>query len=133
MKETIEVTCGIRQGCSISTLLFKMVTFCIIEDLQKKGKIYRVGEYEGNSLWLADDATLIANSKEDVEENINALIESGRGYGLNINKLKTKIIQVRGTKNIKNIGEYGVEEGIQYLRIKIDKIRSLEIPGCVTV
>ena len=37
MKETIEVTCGIRQGCSISTLLFKMVTFCIIEDLEKKG------------------------------------------------------------------------------------------------
>ena len=36
MKETIKVTCGIRQGCSISTLLFKMVTFCIIEDLQKK-------------------------------------------------------------------------------------------------
>ena len=29
--ETIEVTCGIRQGCSISTLLFKMVTFNIIE------------------------------------------------------------------------------------------------------
>ena len=30
IQETIEVTCGIRQGCSISTLLFKMVTFCII-------------------------------------------------------------------------------------------------------
>ena len=86
MKETIEVTCGIRQGCSISTLLFKMVTFCIIEDLQKKGKIYRVGKYEGNSLWLADDATLIANSKEDVEDNINVLIESGGEYGMNLNK-----------------------------------------------
>ena len=30
MKETIELTCGIRQGCSISTLLYKIVTFCII-------------------------------------------------------------------------------------------------------
>ena len=76
MKEPIEVTCGIRQGCSISTLLFKMVTFCIIEDLQMKGKIYKVAEYEGNSLWLADDATLIANSKENVEENIKVLEES---------------------------------------------------------
>ena len=63
MKETIEVTCGIKQGCSISTLLFKMVTFCIIEDLQNKGRIYKIGKYEGNSLWLADDATLISNSK----------------------------------------------------------------------
>ena len=29
MRETIEVTGGIRQGCSISTLLFKMVTYKI--------------------------------------------------------------------------------------------------------
>jgi len=64
MKETIEVTCGIRQGCSISTLLFKMVTYCIIEELLKNGKQYRIREYKGNSLWLADDVTLIANSKK---------------------------------------------------------------------
>ena len=39
MKETIEVTCGIRQGCSISTLLFKMVTFSIIEELLEQGEL----------------------------------------------------------------------------------------------
>ena len=77
MKEMIEVTCGIRQGCSISTLLFKMVTFCIIEELLKNGKLYGIREYKGNSLWLADDATLIANSKENVEEIIKALILAG--------------------------------------------------------
>ena len=27
MKETIDVTCGIRQGCSISALLFILITF----------------------------------------------------------------------------------------------------------
>ena len=42
MQETIEVTGGIRQGCSISTLLFKMVTFCIIEDLEREGAIYEI-------------------------------------------------------------------------------------------
>merc|ERR1711942_17750 len=36
MKSTIEVTKGIRQGCSISTLLFKMGTFTIIEELNNK-------------------------------------------------------------------------------------------------
>ena len=41
-----------------------------------KGKIYRIGKYEGNSLWLADDATLVAGSREDVEHNIKTLIES---------------------------------------------------------
>ena len=113
MKETIEVTCRIRQGCSISTLLFKMVTFCIIEELLKNGKIYRIREYEGNSLRLADDATLIVNSKEKVEEIIKALIIAGGEYGLNLNKLKTKIIQVRGKKELKKIDE------VQYLGIKI--------------
>ena len=63
-----KVTCGIRQGCSISTLLFKMVTFCIIEDMEKKGKLYRIDEYIRNSLWLADDATPIGGSKEDMKK-----------------------------------------------------------------
>ena len=119
MKETIEFTCEIRQGCSISTLLFKMVTFCIIEDRQTKGKLYRVGKYEGNSLWLADDATLVASSKKDVEDNIKILIELGSKYGLNLNKTKTKILHVRGTKDIKEIGEYTVEDEVQYLGINL--------------
>ena len=119
MKETIEVTCGIRQGCSISTLLFKMVTFCIIEDMLTKGRKYKVGKYEGNSLWLADDATLVASSREDVEENIKILIESGSKYGLNLNKTKTKILHVRGTKDVKEIGGYTVEDEVQYLGVNL--------------
>ena len=66
LKETIEVTCGIRQGCSISTLLFKMITFCIIKELEEKVKLYKVDQYNGNSLWLADDATVIAGTKEEI-------------------------------------------------------------------
>ena len=112
MKETIEVTCGIRQGCSISTLLFKMVTFCIIEDMEKKGKLYRIDEYIGNSLWLADDATLIAGSKEDMEENIEVLIESAGKYGLMLNELKTKVLHVRGSEKVEKIGDYIVEEKV---------------------
>ena len=117
MKEKIEVTYGIRQGCSISTLLFKMITFCIIEELLKKTK-YRIRNYEGNSLWLADDATLIANSKKEVKKIIEALEEAGGEYGLNLNKQKTKIIQIRGNRKIKKIGEFEIEE-VKYLGIKI--------------
>merc|ERR1711874_717679 len=38
MNRKIEVTSGIRQGCCISTLLFKLVTFKIIDELRKKKK-----------------------------------------------------------------------------------------------
>ena len=49
-QETIDVICGIRQGCNISTLLFKMVTFSIIEELEEKGWKYEIDKYKGNSL-----------------------------------------------------------------------------------
>ena len=35
MRKKIEVTGGIRQGCCISTLLFKMVAFTIIDELRE--------------------------------------------------------------------------------------------------
>ena len=41
LKRTIEVTSGIRQGCSISTLLFKLVTFTMIEKLKSKTKPFK--------------------------------------------------------------------------------------------
>ena len=77
MKSTIEVTSGIRQGCIISTLLFKMVTFTIIEELNSKATRYKKGEYEGNSLWLADDATIIASSIENLLEALEILKIAG--------------------------------------------------------
>ena len=94
VQETIEVTCGIRQGCSISTLLFKMVTFCIIEDLENQGVTYEIDKYKEISLRLADDTTIIANSVENLKTNIKTLITSVRKYGLEINEDKSKIMQV---------------------------------------
>ena len=51
LRKTIEVTSGIRQGCSVSTLLFKMVTFTMIEQLKSEADLYKIGVYNGNSLW----------------------------------------------------------------------------------
>ena len=45
MKKTIDVTGGIRQGCSISTLLFKMVTFTMLEDLRNQADLYKIKKY----------------------------------------------------------------------------------------
>ena len=119
MKEMIEVTCGIRQGCSISTLLFKMVTFSIIEELLEQGELYSIREYEGNSLWLADDATIIANSKENASKALKALEKAGGKCGLELSTQKTKIVQIRGNKTVEEIGDYKIEEEVKYLGIQI--------------
>ena len=67
---------------------------------------------------MADDDTLIADSKKKVEEIIQALITAGGEYGLNFNKSKTKIIQIRGKKELTKINEYDIEGDVQYLGIK---------------
>ena len=85
MKEKVEVTGGIRQGCCISTLLFKMVTFKIIEELRKE-KRYKVGKFDDNSIWLADDATLIAEDLKTMEKLLDCLSRVGGEYGLEINE-----------------------------------------------
>merc|ERR1711874_813617 len=90
MKRTIEVTCGIRQGCSISTLLFKMVTFTIIEKLRENTDLYKIGKYIGNSPWLADDATIIAAKEGNVDKAIKALEIAGGECGLELSEEKTR-------------------------------------------
>ena len=48
-----------------------------------------------------------------------ALETAGGACGLDLNKQKTKIVQVRGKKISENIGEYKIEEEVKYLGIQI--------------
>merc|ERR1711874_943895 len=76
MEKKVEVTSGIRQGCCISTPLFKMVTFKIIDELRKKEK-YKIRKFCDNSLWLADDATLIAEDLDTLLDLLDCLSVAG--------------------------------------------------------
>ena len=90
LNEKVEVTSGIRQGCCISTLLFKLVTFKIIEELRKE-KVYKVGVFKDNSIWLADDATLIAEDLPTLRKLLDRLSKSGGEFGLQINEKRQKL------------------------------------------
>ena len=118
MKEKIKVTGGIRQGCCISTLLFKMVTFKIIEALRKEKK-YKIGKFNDNSIWLADDATLVADSLETMEALLNCLSKAGGEYGLEINEKKTKIMQIKGKEGKEKIKDYEMVKEAKYLGVTI--------------
>merc|ERR1711891_24250 len=119
LQEKVRVTSGIRQGCCISTLLFKMVTFKIIEKLRSKGVKYQVDRYNGNSIWLADDSTLIAGSKKSMQTNIRILKKKAQEYGLKMNDSKSKIIQVRGTEKARRIEGLEVVETVKYLGVTL--------------
>ena len=118
LSERVEVTSGIRQGCCISTLLFKLVTFKIIEELRKE-KVYKVGVFEDNSIWLADDATLIAEDLPTLKKLLERLSRSGGEYGLQINEKKTKIMRIKGQKSKMQIEEYEEVTEATYLGVTI--------------
>ena len=123
LKKIIEVTIRIRQGCSISTLLFKMVTFTIIEQLNEQVESYKIGAYKGNSLWLADDAVLIANSEKTLLKALEVLEIEGKKNGLELSEEKTKILKVRGPENENktHIGKFKIEKETKYLGIQLGR------------
>lgn len=50
--EEMEITGGIRQECTGSALLFKMVTYKIMEELEENCKGYKDEKFEINALFL---------------------------------------------------------------------------------
>ena len=54
-----------------------LVTFTTIEDLRTRVDKYKIGKFEDNSLWLADDATLIADSIPKLQELLEVLKQTG--------------------------------------------------------
>ena len=63
-KKEIEITSGIRQGCTVSTELFKLVTYVIIKKLEEEGETFELEDMNLSSLWFADDSLSISKSME---------------------------------------------------------------------
>merc|ERR1711888_572160 len=80
---------------------------------------YKVGVYNDNSLWFADDATLIAKSLQILHQLLKCLEKTGREYGLEINKEKTKILKIRGEEDNHRIDEYEMVKEATYLGITV--------------
>ena len=82
---------------------------------------YKIGAYEGNSLWLADDAVLIANSEETLLKAFEVLEIEGKKNGLELSEEKTKILKIRGTEDGKqtHIGRFKIEKETKYLGIQL--------------
>ena len=67
LEQEIEITSGIRQGCTGSTTLFKLVTLLIIRKIEQEGRGFVNGQFKIGTLFFADDALVLAESVEDAE------------------------------------------------------------------
>ena len=111
-EEKIDISSGIKQGCTLSTTLFKIVTYLIIQELENKGRGYKVDDIILQSLYFADDSILAAESIEDARHNLNILIEVSKKFGLNINRDKCNVLIYNNHEEIKEIDNIKVVENI---------------------
>ena len=58
----INIQNGIRQGCTGSTLLVKLITYLIIEELERNGTGFVNYLLNIKALYYADDALLLAHT-----------------------------------------------------------------------
>ena len=120
---------GVRQGCSLSPLLFNLYMELAVNDVKEQ---FRFGvTVQGEKIKMlrfADDIVILAESKKDLEETMNGIDEVLRKkYRVKINKNKTKVMKCSrnnkdGLLNVKIGGEKIMEvEEFCYLGSRITK------------
>ena len=100
----IRITSGIKQGCTASTVFFKLITFLIIDHLEKEGSMINVEGMKMNSLWVADDSIVLANSLEGAMGNIRQVRKVSRTFGLELIEEKSAIIVSKGSIGVRDRG-----------------------------
>ena len=106
---------GVRQGCSLSPLLFNLyIEQAMKETKENYGKGVTVQGGVIKTLRFADDIVILSDSGEDLEEVLNGMefiLKSN--YGMRINRNKTKVMECSRTK----VGEAkGIRLGNEILK-----------------
>ena len=113
----IEITSGIRQGCNGSTVLFLLITYVLITQLQETNLGYSDNIVKIVALFFADDGLLLAENLKDATDMINFIIQSARKCGLSLNKRKSKILMFNVPEQKTDIEGIEVVDKIKYLGV----------------
>ena len=119
IKKEVKPTSGIRQGCTLSATLFKLITYRIIKDMETTTNGYNVGNITIKSLFFADDGLLINSNMIDTEKSIMQLQTIASKYGLAINKEKSNVLWINPKERTSEIAGVKVVREIKYLGITL--------------
>ena len=119
--DDIEITSGIKQGCNSSGTLFLLITYLIIDELNKMKIGFKTKQLKINNLFFADDGILIAETVQETAALIQKLKEIGHECGLEINNNKSSIYMTKNQENIKEISNIQVVKEFKYLGVTINQ------------
>lgn len=74
----LNIKTGIPQRCTGSTILFKLITYLIMDELEQRGTGIRINWLTLKSLYYAEDGLLLAHSLEEAAQNLKILTEASK-------------------------------------------------------
>src|SRR5206468_12012049 len=108
---------GVRQGCTLSPLLFNLYSEAMIMEALEEAKGIRFNGNEITHLRYADDAVLAAESEQNLQDMMDNMNEACKTYGMAINVKKTKVMVVSqkggGTCRL-TLGKVALEQVTRY-------------------
>jgi hypothetical protein len=104
LSEWKHVTGGVRQGCSLSPLLFIIYVNTIMKERRetRRGNIPINRNFNMDTMLFADDQGLIAKSESDLQYSIHNLNKIAAKYSLEINIEKTKVMAFKGREPVRS-------------------------------
>ena len=119
----MEVTSGIRQGCTCSPWLFVMVMKEIIEKLIDTKIGFRNEKCKIPILMFADDGLIIAQSKGHMKVLINTMNNIATEMGMRINRDKSVVLLFNSEERVIDIEGIKVEDTMKYLGVTVKNIK----------
>ena len=93
----IEYNKGVKQGCTLSPILFNIYLKELADLLQNSRKGYKIANIMISALFFADDMVIITKTKQEMIEQLHMINSYMKKWKLEINFDKTKIMSI-GTK-----------------------------------
>lgn len=121
---------GIRQGDSLSPILFNLIMDELISEVKRTGKGYRLGGKEIKIICYADDAVLISEDEDNLQRMLFKFENIASKYNMEISVAKSKSLTISKEPRRCKLAIYNepVEQvmSFNYLGVGITSSRDLQ-------
>ena len=131
LTEWFNVNCGLKQGCSLSSILFNLYINDLIAKINSLDRGIDIDGEKIGILVYADDVVLIAENEEELQQMMNELNLWCENNKLEVNINKSKVIHFRNpskqrTNRVFQCGQKPIETISQYLYLGLLLTEHLE-------